>query len=291
MTSPAVSHDRPDSEEHATTPCAEMEGESRNKNIIVLLAAGYGTRLKAVTGGLPKSLLVIDEAQQTKGIDVLQKAFDAIPHDSVVLYLREEERLLFSAYSECGEYTEELRMGEEQTGTALHRIIEKFGHEYRYLVLSQDIYFDEDDWKSFEASAMKDAIQWAVFDYVPMMKEYYGLVVENGTNAVVGDVGLDSYFTHSAVTRLATKGAIHAVDPDVYEDVYNHFLRLRTKRENDWYWDVLPFIEKMNHRRVRKGQPSILQATWFKQPIFDYGTPERLTYLRNTLHHSKHTHA
>lgn len=261
---------------------AEMIQHKQGKTHIVILAAGFGTRLRAVSGGLPKGLVAVRPSDNARGLDLMQECFDSIPYDEIILYRRDDERDAFRSvidrygYAECA--------AAESTEKGIMKVMEKFGHEYRYIVCAQDIHCEPQDFARFvRESSLRHAIHWGVFRDEPSMSDYDGLIVDSATKAVIGDAAEES-------PREATyiKGALHSVPPDIYREYVSDRLVGRDSNDGDFYWDALPFIRRSNRQRVEGGLPSVLNAVPFHRPIFDYGTPERLRLLRQRLSPSSH---
>lgn len=252
------------------------------KTFVLLLAAGYGTRLRSVSGGLPKSLVPLDTQGKT-AMDFLQENFASVPHEGVILFRRREEKDVFATVVSAHGCLEEDRVGEEATGEAIHRIMGKYGRDARYIVSSQDIHFSRSDFSSFARGASSGATQWGVFNGCALMEPYHGLFLDTASGAVLGDRKFHPEVESAHAVETVTKGALHIVEPESYGDAYLRLRKESKKEDHDFYWDVLPFMERMNYLRWKKGTGSVLQGVRFREPIFDFGTPERLSHLRSLL--------
>jgi len=255
--------------------------EPAPKMFVLLLAAGYGTRLRSVSGGLPKSMVPLNAEGKT-AMDFLQENFASVPHDGVIIFRRKEEEEIFAPVVRAHACAEEDRLGEEATGEAIHRIMGKYGRDARYIVSSQDIHFSRSDFERF-ARQKRGAVQWGVFGETPLMDAYHGLFLDPETDAVIGDRKFHPDVEAEHAVDTVTKGALHIVEPGAYGDAYGRLRKESKKEDHDFYWDVMPFMERMNYLRWKKGAASILQGVRFREPIFDFGTPERLSHLRSVL--------
>lgn len=250
-------------------------GREQMKTHIVILAAGFGTRLRSVSQGLPKGLVPVRFPDKARGLDLMQECFEAVPHDRIILYRRDDERDAFRDVINRYDYAE--CHAAENTERGIMKVMETFGHEYRYIVCAQDIHCFPDDFAQFaRESCSREAMYWGVFQNEPAMSDYDGLVVDPGTFGVMGDVS-----RNIASRATFIKGAVHSVVPHIYEEC----TRERWKRGEcgDFYWDLLPSLYEKNRELSERGFPPVLRAVPFPRPIFDYGTPERLDILRRRL--------
>ncbi len=271
-----------------TTGLSPGDGErERAKTHIVILAAGFGTRLRSVSQGLPKGLVPVRFPDNARGLDLMQECFESVPHDKIILYRRDDERDAFRdvinryGYAEC--------RAAENTERGISKIMGEFGQEYRYIVCAQDIHCFPEDFAAFaRQSSLSHAIHWGVFRDEPAMSDYDGLLVDPLTLGIIGDVSGNIGSLHTYI-----KGAIHSLIPEIYRRFVDERWRAEGSAGGDFYWDTLPFIRKQNERLFGTGMPPVLRAIPFRRPIFDYGTPDRLNLLRQRLSpppHAAHAH-
>lgn len=260
-------------------------GENSFQLKTVLMVGGKGIRLEPVTKNLiPKGFVTIDDEQKVKGIDhlitTLRYAGITDPLLSVHHYSGAYEE-----YAATKEPTLRLfkRTGEAGNGGALGQLIERYGYGMQYLVVAADIFINPKDVQKLITQHKPGTISWGVtqLDY-DAMEPYFGLVVDDSTKAILGDVKLPWWKNWDLAGKsLYLKGAIQVIDPIVYMESLAVFKRLCNKNDNlDLYWDISPLVEERNRRRITRGKSSILQATVFDYPTLDYGTPERLDLMR-----------
>lgn len=249
----------------------------------IILAGGRGKRLESITDGkIPKCFVTIDQFSEVKGIDHLHKIFIENNLTDVVFsadyyYSQYEEYIKDKPYSML------LQKENVGNGGAVEQAIEEFGYKFQYLVISPDTFFSSKDLNTLIKNHKIGTISWAVSEKETLiMDSYFGLVVNKSDNYILGDKKL-KYWKDWKIENCQeyVKGAINIIDPYVYMDSMSIFKRLSKKSYPiDLYWDILPLIEERNRRRVVSNRQSFLQATIFKEPIIDYGIPERLDFTR-----------
>lgn len=251
----------------------------------VCMVGGKGLRLEAITKNtIPKGFVTIDDEQKVKGIDHLITTLNCAGITNPLLSVHHYSEA-YEEYATTKEPTLRLfkRSGEVGNGGALGQLIELYGYGIQYLVVSADIFINPKDVQKLITQHKPGTISWGVtrLDY-DVMEPYFGLVVDDSTKAILGDVKLPWWKNWDLAGKsLYLKGAIQIIDPTVYMKSLAVFKRLCNKNDNlDLYWDISPLVEERNRRRIARGQPSILQATVFDYPTLDYGTPERLDLMR-----------
>ncbi len=250
---------------------------------VIVLVGGKGTRLESVTQGkIPKGFIEINEDKSVRGIDHLE---DILARNGI------QDAILSTRY--YSEPYEEFVKGKshtvfyqsQETGTsgAIEEIFERFGYEHQYLVMSGDVYCHYLNIAKLLRNHVPGTISWGVtpLDY-PLMEPYYGLVVDDSSKAITGDIKLPWWNDGDLTGKtLYVKGAINVIDPTVYREAVQIF-RSQVYKEYplDLYWDILPALEEHNRQLTEEGKPSLLQAVVFDHPFIDYGTPERLELTR-----------
>lgn len=114
------------------------------------------------------------------------------------------------------------------------------------------------------------SITWAVSSCeTEKMENYRGSTLVD--NAIVGR-------TDKSIVRSFAM----LVEPDVLRPFVTE-----NKNENvegeDLFYKVMPRLEQENLRRIREGKKSILNVYRIPGRVFDYGSPERLSYLSKHL--------
>ena len=113
-------------------------------------------------------------------------------------------------------------------------------------------------------------IMWAATKHeTPLMESYSGLDVVDG--AIIGR--LDKSFIRSPIM---------IVDPEILRQFVSK------NGGEDFYYKIIPKMEKENYLRIKRGEKSILDVFELKVPIVDYGTSERLQFLRDNLEQVLH---
>lgn len=248
----------------------------------IILAGGRGHRLESITGGkIPKCFVPIDPLLTVKGIDYLNKIFIENNLTDVV-FSADYYYLQYEEFIKNKPYTMLLQKTEIGNGGAVEQAIEEYGYSFQYLVISPDTFFSSRDLNNLIKNHKMGTISWAVGEKTSIMDSYFGLVVKQSDNSILGDTKLN-WWKHwnTDGCKQYVKGAINIIDPYIYMESTDIFKRLCKKRYPiDLYWDILPLIEERNRRRVINNRQSFLQAYIFEEPIIDYGTPERLEFTR-----------
>lgn len=258
----------------------ELENSYPLKTII--LAGGRGHRLESITGGkIPKCFVPIDPLLTIKGIDYLNKIFIENNLTDVV-FSADNYYSQYEKFIKDKPYAMLLQKAGVGNGGAIEQAIEEYGYSFQYLVISPDTFFSSRDLNNLIKNHKTGTISWAVGEKTPIMDSYFGLVVRQSDNSILGDTKLNWWKNWNIDDcKQYVKGAINIIDPYIYMDSTLIFKRLSKKGYPiDLYWDVLPLIEERNRRRVINNHQSFLQAIIFEEPIIDYGTPERLEFTR-----------
>lgn len=249
--------------------------------LTLLLAGGRGYRLTPITQGLiPKCFVNIDTKNQVRGIDFLDAVFKKLALSNVVFSADH----YYQQYEEFVSKTKYSMLFQRPGGTAgaIEQAIEHYGLELQYLVISPDTFFSSQDLAKLILAHKPGQISWGVSMDVTQMETYYGLIVENGSNSVIGDNKLGRWkgLEYPDSTKYV-KGAINMIDPVIFMKSLSLYKRFCKKGYPiDFYWDFLPFFEEYNFRKQERGFDSQLTAVVFENPIIDFGTPERLKYLK-----------
>lgn len=248
----------------------------------IMLSGGKGVRLGPITKEkIPKCFVPINSSLTIKGIDYLDNIFKKNNITDVVFsanfyYSQYEEYIKNTSYSMLyqGDFA--------GNGGAVEEAIEKFGDSFQYLVISPDTFFNSNDLNNLIKNHKPGTISWGVGKEIQLMDSYFGLIVDKSTKAILGDTKLNWWKNWNLDgSEQYVKGAINIIDPIIFTESISIFKKLCKKNYPiDLYWDILPLIEERNRRRILKGQDSFLQAIIFKNPIIDYGTPERLELVQ-----------
>lgn len=249
---------------------------------VLMLAGGRGKRLEEVTGGkIPKCFVSIDTEGRTRGIDHLHNIFQRLGiHDvtfSADYYYDQYEEFVANT-----QYNMLFQRPGGGNGGAVEQAIEEYGMGSQYLVMSTDTYFSAHDLKKIIDNHSPGTISWGVGKEIPLMESYYGLVVDEATQAILGDTKLPWWKEWDlSGTKQYVKGGIQIIDPIVYMESLNVFKRFcKQEYPHDLYWDVFPLIEERNRRLISRDSDSILQAVVFDDELMDYGAPDRLEATR-----------
>jgi len=249
----------------------------------VLMVGGKGIRLEPITKNLiPKGFVTIDDKNEVREIDYLTQSLNNIGIQNPILSVHHYADT-YEEYASRKTYEIFRRKGEVGNGGALEQLIQQYGYDTQYLVISADIFVHPKDIQKLISEHKPETISWGVtkLDY-ELMEDYYGLVVDDKSKAILGDIKLPWWKNWDLMEKsLYVKGAIQIIDPSVYIESVEIYKRLCKKAELDLYWDISPLIEERNRRRIRVGKSSMLQAVIFDHASLDYGTPERLQIMRN----------
>lgn len=249
----------------------------------LILAGGHGTRLDEITHGkYHKTFVPINRNSSIRGIDHIMKVIRDNRINTVHLisdtYISDFED--YAAEVQDCKLFQQIKYG--GTGGAIVEFIESSKTQKQLLVMASDMYVSSSDVRSLLLAHKDGQITWGVSKPSSTMQNYHGLVVDNTTHAILGDVALSWWKNWNYPnTTLYTKGGVHLIDPTLFLKEVELFQRLSKRGYPiDLYWDILPLMEEQNRRRIERRKTSILQAVSFTRPVIDFGTPEGLVEVR-----------
>ena len=252
------------------------------KNIMaVLLAGGLGSRLAPVSNGLPKGLVTIDSEGEVHGFEHARRLFKRLSIKDVAITTHPDIEY-FNELAKNSSYTV-LHHPREGNAKAVEMAFNDLGMDRQYLVLSIDTYVSAKDIAKLIKAHRPGTITWGVAPERPgmLMESYGGLIVDNKMR-VLGDTTQPFWGkVVPAGCQLRVKGAVQIIDPKLY---LKSLADYRSSNENvpllDLYWQIMPYIERVNRDRILSGKSSIMNAVLFDDDLLDYGTPERLELTR-----------
>src|SRR6266567_8767190 len=155
----------------------------------IVLLGGKGTRLSSVTGDrIPKGFVEINKDKTIRGIEFLEAALHQAGITDIILslgYYSEQ----YEAFAKGKPYEFFYQTPLSGTSGALEDVVNHYGYSYQYLVLSGDIYFDPRDVIKMLYEHTPNTITWGVMPLAyEQMEPYHGLVVDEKTKAIIGDV-------------------------------------------------------------------------------------------------------
>ncbi len=253
---------------------------------VIVMAGGRGRRIESITKGeIPKDFIAIDKKQNIRGIDYIHSilrnlGLDDVTYSANYYYGLYKEALFDTSYKL--HYQQE----GDNHGTDLYKIITEQEVNYQYLVLTTDMYFGSSDLQKMIAIHKIGTATWSTAHFqFPEMEPYRRLVVDDKTNAVLGDpTSLWWQRNSDSNPNLYIEGSIIMTDPELYLQVYRLHTRLYKKLTGlDLYSDVGYLLAEKNRRRIARGFGSIFNACIFANPFIDYGNPERLELVRRVF--------
>lgn len=249
----------------------------------LLMVGGGGTRLEAITDGkLSKGRVPINHEGTVSGVDYISDLLRQLDIHNVYLCVRHFADQ-YTGLAQEKSYGIIYQKGETGTSGGLEDAIEEYGLDKQYLLIATDTFFSKRDLVKLLREHKPGTISWGVSRHqFDAMSSYGGLIVDDETNAILGDTTLP-WWENGDLTGISSyvKVAVNVIDPKVYTRALKQFKRLCKKPYPlDIHWDVIPMLEEQNRRRLLRGQNSILQAIIFDDPVVDFGTPERLQLTR-----------
>ncbi|MDO8618369.1 MAG: sugar phosphate nucleotidyltransferase [Candidatus Daviesbacteria bacterium] len=253
---------------------------------VIVMAGGKGRRIESITKGeVPKDFITIDKEQKIRGIDYIRSILRNLELNDVTYSANYYYGMYKEALSDTP-YKLHYQQEGDNHGTDLYKIITEQGVNYQYLVLTTDMYFGSSDLQEMINTHKVGTATWATAHFqFPEMEPYRCLVVDDKTNAVLGDPR-SLWWQRNGDTNpnLYIEGSIIMTDPELYLQVYRLHTRLYKKLTGlDLYSDVGFLLAEKNRRRVAGGFDSIFNACMFTNPFIDYGNPERLELVRRVF--------
>lgn len=258
--------------------------------MVQILAGGRGINLLEETKGqIPKSLVKVTKDQTIMDIvveKVKKKGFSRIVYSlglsngcfGVEIY----KHLIQKGYgSEC--VFEHYTAGNARS---IQKLAELTDCKYPIFVICSDMLLPWDAMKNVVLSHKQGSFTWLTSsNFTEEMSRYYGLKIRND-GAVVYDTKLtpEGKFLDDGKLTTVTKGGAILIDPHLLLDTMHQLNQTNNvNKELDIFWDVIPFLERINWNRLKDGKESLLNAVVGKDPVMDMGTPERLSTVRKYL--------
>lgn len=261
-----------------------MPVESEHDINALLMVGGKGSRLEELTGGkISKGRIPINNEGTVSGVDYISNLLGQLNVRNVHLCVRHFADQYIELAQEKA-YGVVYQKDETGTSGGLEDAIKQLGFDKQYLLIATDTFFSKRDLAKLLLEHKPGTISWGVSRYFfDSMSSYGGLIVDDGTNAILGDTTLPWWKNWDLTgTSDYIKVAVNMIDPIVYMQTVRQFKRLCKKPYPiDLHWDVIPLLEEKNRRRLLRGQDSLLQAVIFDDPVIDFGVPERLLLTRN----------
>lgn len=258
--------------------------------MVQILAGGRGINLLEETKGqIPKSLVKVAKDQTIMDIvveKVKEEGFSRIVYSlglsdgcfGVEIY----KHLIQKGYgAEC--VFEHYTAGNARS---IQKLAELTDCKYPIFVICSDMLLPWDAMKNVVSSHKQGSFTWLTSSsFTEEMSRYYGLKIRND-GSVVYDTKLtpEGKFLDDGNLTTVTKGGAILIDPHLLLDTMCQLNQTNNvNKELDIFWDVIPFLERINWNRLKDGKESLLNAVVGKDPVMDMGTPERLSTVRKYL--------
>lgn len=196
-----------------------------------ILVGGKGTRLAEVTGGtLSKGRVPINSEGDITCIDYISDLLTRLHMPNVHLLTRHNSQQYEDVSTERG-YNLLFQKKETGTSGAVEEAILENGMDKQYLVMSVDTLLSERDLSNVIQTHTPGTITWGVSrNQFPSMEPYNGLVVDDQTNAVIGDTKTLWWKDWNLEGKsIYVKGAVQIIDPYVYMHGVEVYKRLSKK--------------------------------------------------------------
>lgn len=262
--------------------------------VVQILAGGKGINLLDVTQGkIPKSLVKVTENETILDLVInktLQSGFSRVVYSlslsdgcfGVDIY----KHLIDKRYgTEC--IFEYYGAGNAKS---VQKLAELTDCKYPILVLCSDMLLPWNAMKNIIATHKHGTFTWLTSSIQNKSSEkYYGLKVRDD-GAVIYDEKLtpEGKFLDSGKLKTVTKAGAILVDPELFTATMRQIEQSSsTNNQIDIFWDVIPFLERINFKRLSQNEPSIINAVIGNEPIMDIGTPRTLSDVRKYLKNEK----
>lgn len=253
-----------------------------------ILLAGRGVKLNSVTNGLMDKCLVPVQ-NNVNTLDVIMRTFREIGVNTVISHLSAApdkhavdtySYLLKKGYSiEVLIEPPNIQIG---SGGAIERFARLHDCQKPILAIVGDMHYDWSKFGNFIDFHKAGTISWFTSSLkMPIMEKYFGLVATKD-GSVVGDTKINWGGTTDGY-KVLTKGGVIIADRNMYLELFDRYTQLTGAKDVDLYWDLLPFIEEINLKRIVDNESSLLNAYDSEGVILDIGTPELLEFTRKYL--------
>lgn len=169
---------------------------------------------------------------------------------------------------------------------SIQNLIELTDYKYPIFVLCPDMLLPWDAMKLAVSMHKHGTFTWVTSSAIHLeMDRYNGLKVrEDGAVIYDSKVTSDGSYLDTGGLKTVTKAGAIIVDPNLLVNTISSIESTRkTVGEIDIFWDVIPFLERINWQRLDKGESSLINAVIGTDPVMDIGTPDRLKMVKKYL--------
>lgn len=255
-----------------------------------ILAGGKGTRLLKETKGLiPKSLVKVTEKDTIIDIVIDETKKQGLNRIVYTLGLTDGcfgIDIYKHIIQKCGAIECLFENYGSGNAISIQRLAKATDCMYPLFVLCSDMLLPWDVMKKAATIHQKGTFTWVTSStYVPEMNKYFGLKVRSdGTVVYDTRVTPEGKYLDDGSLISVTKGGALIVDPYLLINVVDNLKKTSdSNKEIDIFWDVMPYLERLNWKRLSNGEPSIINTVIGKDPVMDIGTPEGLYVVREYL--------
>lgn len=262
--------------------------------MVQILAGGKGLSLLNETKGqIPKSLIKVVENQAI--IDIVINKIQENGFKRIVYSLSLSDGCFgIEIYKHLSNKGYEIECTFEHYGKgnakAVQKLAEHTNCNYPIFVFCSDMILPWNFIKNTVSMHKNGTFTWLTSSfYSKSTDKYNGLKVRND-GAVVYDTKLtpEGKFLDDGTLKTVTKGGAILIDPKLFINTLNQLENLKSSdNQVDIFWDVIPFLEKLNWKNLSNGIPSLINAVIGNEPIMDIGTPETLSDVRKYLKNEK----
>lgn len=262
--------------------------DSSFNTCVVVMAGGQGRRLSSVTDDkIPKDF--VELAPGIRGIDRTYQILERLGLRNVIYAVNYYAAQYAADFSRRESLSPKLHYQKEgdSHGIDLKKIIDEYGTDSQYLILTTDMYFEPEDLGAMLQGHKKGTMTWATAgtNGVKEMEEYRHLLSRDKVLLGFNNTKYRNRIQYSD-DELTIRSGIVLIDPELYIRGFNLFQRMTPKDAGvDLYKDIGMIITEMSRRFAARGGNPFVFTHEFKSPLIDYGSPQRLELVRAHYQH------
>lgn len=258
--------------------------------MVQILAGGMGANLLPETRGrIPKSLVKVTDDQTILDI-VVNKTKETGLNRIVYALSLSKGCFGIEIYKHLLQNNQSIECTFEYYGggnaKSVQKLAEYTNFKYPIFLLCSDMLLPWDAIKMAVSSHKENTFTWVTSsNYLTEMERYHGLKIRKD-GAVIYDTKVtpEGKFLDDGNLNAVTKAGAIIIDPHLLIDTVNELEKISNSNQQlDIFWDIMPFLERNNWKRLINNKPSLINAVVAEEPVIDMGSPERLLTVREYL--------